>query len=295
MDQAKTPRPRRSALYAPGANARALEKTRQVDADVFILDLEDAVAPEAKAEARANVRRFLQQGKPAGRELVVRVNGLDSLWCRDDVAAVIDLQADAILVPKINGAEDVARAEAMLAAAGKEARPTLWCMIETPLAILNLQAIAQRAPAAVWVMGTNDLVKELRAAHTPERRPLLYALGAALMAARAYGIAVLDGVHNDIADLEGLERSCEQGRAMGFDGKTLIHPSQVAACNRVFSPDPQAVLQARRIIAAFAREENAGKGVLQVDGKMVELLHAEMAQATLAIAEAIAAREQSTG
>ena len=271
-----------------------MQKIRQVDADVFILDLEDSATQDGKTEARNNVRRFLEQWQPDGREIIVRVNGPDTPWCRDDIDSVVGLAADGILIPKINSADDVQRVEAMLNAAGAPPRMRLWCMIETPLSILNLQSIAQLARASrmsVWVMGTNDLLKGLGAAQTPERSPLLYALSAALMAARAYGIAILDGVHNDIADLDGLARTCEQARALGFDGKTLIHPSQVAICNRVFSPDPQTVLQARKIIEAFERPENAGKGVLQVDGKMVELLHVEIARGTIAIAEAIASRE----
>jgi len=276
-----------------------MQKIPQVDADVFILDLEDSVAPDGKAEARNNVRSFLQQRQPDSREMIVRVNGLDTPWCREDIAAVVGLEVDGILIPKINSADDVQRVEALLDAAGAAPRLRLWCMIETPLSILNLQALAQQALARasrmnVWVMGTNDLLKELRAVHTPERTPVLYALSAAVMAARAYGIAILDGVHNDIADLDGLRSACEQARAMGFDGKTLIHPSQVAPCNRVFSPDPQTVLQARKIIEAFGRAENTGKAVLQVDGKMVELLHAEIARDTIAIAEAIASREASS-
>jgi citrate lyase subunit beta / citryl-CoA lyase len=289
-------RPRRSALYTPGANARALEKTGQIPADVFIIDLEDAVAPESKPEARRHVVAFLERPRPRGRELIVRVNGLDTPWCEDDLRAVVGLGPDGILFPKISSAQDVERAEALLTAAGAPADMQLWCMIETPRGILNLQAIAQQAEVRgsrmrVWVMGTNDLVKDLRAQHTPDRTPVMHALAAALIAARAYGIAILDGVHNDIADAEGLARACEQGRSMGFDGKTVIHPSQIAECHRCFSPDPQAVVNARRIIAAFALPENAGKGVLQVDGKMVELLHAEIARETMAIADAIAALE----
>ncbi|HJV84181.1 MAG TPA: CoA ester lyase [Noviherbaspirillum sp.] len=294
MNPTQRNKPRRSALYTPGANPRAMEKTRQVPADVFILDLEDAVAPDSKLEARQHVTAFLQQHKADKRELIVRVNGLDTPWCADDLRAVISLGISGILFPKINSRRDVERAEEMLTAAGAPASMQLWCMIETPLSILNLHAIAQHAEnsasrMSVWVMGTNDLVKELRAQHTPDRTPMLYALGAALNAARAHGLGILDGVHNDIADSEGLTRVCEQGRAMGFDGKTVIHPSQVDQCNRIFSPDPEAVENARRIIAAFDRPENAGKGVLQVDGKMVELLHAAIARDTIAIADAIAA------
>ena len=289
-------RPLRSALFSPAINLRAMEKTRQIDADAFILDLEDAVAPDAKAAARSNVRNFLAQRQPDGRDMVVRVNGLDTPWWREDLACLRELALAAILVPKINTAEDVRRLEEALDAAGAPPSLRLWTMIETPLAVMNLAAIAQRALApgsrlGAFVMGANDLLKALRAAHTPERTPLLYAMGAAVMAARAYGLAILDAVHNDFADLDGLQRSCEQARALGFDGKTLIHPAQVAICNRVFSPDPRAALEARKIIEAFERPENLGKGVLQVEGRMVELLHLEMARETVAIAAAIAARE----
>ena len=281
-------KPRRSALYTPGTNSRALEKTRQVDADVFILDLEDAVAPEAKLDARANVRRFLQQRESDGREVLVRVNGLATPWCGDDIAALAGTGVDGILLPKVDTAADLQRAVALTAAA---ATP-LWCMIETPLAILNLQPIAQAGAGRVagWVMGSNDLVKEMRAAHTPDRLPLLYALSAAVVAARAYGLAILDGVHNDIADSAGLAAACAQARTLGFDGKTLIHPGQVAACNQAFSPDPRTLLDAHKIVAAFALPENAGRGVLQIDGRMVERLHEQIARDTLALAAAIAAR-----
>lgn len=289
--------PRRSALYSPGANPRAMEKTCGIAADVFILDLEDAVAPDRKLEAREHVAAFLRKRKHDGREVIVRVNGLDTPWCNDDIHAVIDLRPDGILFPKVSNAQDVQRAEKMLNAAGARESLQLWCMIETPRSILNLAAIAQQANEqgsrmSVWVMGTNDLVKDLHASHTVERAPLLYALSAALNAARAYGLGILDGVHNDIADLGALAIACEQGRAMGFDGKTIIHPSQVDHCNRIFAPDPESVISARRIIEAFDQPENAGKGVLQVDGKMVELMHAEIARDTIAIADAIASLAQ---
>ena len=289
--------PRRSALYSPGANPRAMEKIGGIAADVFILDLEDAVAPDCKLAAREHVAAFLRKRKHDGREVIVRVNGLDTPWCNDDINAVIDLRPDGILFPKVSSAQDVQRAEQMLTAAGAREFLQLWCMIETPRSILNLAAIAQEANEqgsrmSVWVMGTNDLVKDLHASHTVERAPLLYALSAALNAARAYGLGILDGVHNDIADLGALAIACEQGRAMGFDGKTIIHPSQVDYCNRIFAPDPQAVISARRIIEAFDQPENAGKGVLQVDGKMVELMHAEIARDTIAISDAIASLAQ---
>jgi citrate lyase subunit beta/citryl-CoA lyase len=277
-----------------------MEKTSSIPADVFILDLEDAVAPDKKSEAREFVANFLRQRKPDGREVIVRVNGLDTLWCKDDVYAVIGLSPTGILFPKVNCAADVQRAESLLTAAGAPTDLQLWCMIETPLGILNVHEIAKKASrigsrTMVWVMGTNDLVKEIRGQHTTDRTPMLYALSAALMVARAYGIGILDGVHNDIADLEGLERACEQGRSMGYDGKTVIHPSQIEYCNRAFAPDPEAVANARRIIEAFDQPENAGKGVLQIDGKMVELMHAEIARETIATADAIAALSKPPG
>lgn len=292
--------PRRSVLYSPGANPRAMEKTSTISADVFILDLEDAVAPDKKSDARGFVADFLRQRKPDGREVIVRVNGLDTVWCNDDIRAVVDLGPSGILFPKVSCAADVQRAEQMLTAAGAPADFQLWCMIETPLGILNAHEIAKQSSRigsrmTVWVMGTNDLVKDVRALHTPDRTPMLYALSAALMAARAYGIGILDGVHNDIADIKGLEKSCEQGRAMGFDGKTVIHPTQIEYCNRAFAPDPETVANAKRIIDAFDQPENAGKGVLQVDGKMVELMHAEIARETIAIADAIAALSEPSG
>ena len=289
-------RPRRSVLYMPGSNTRAMEKAREIPADALILDLEDAVAPDAKEEARAQVIGAVAQGGYGKREIVIRVNGLDTPWGIDDIKAAVAVGPDAILVPKINSAGDVARAEAALTAAGAKDGLQLWCMIETPLAILNIQSIAAKAQEpgsrmSAWVMGTNDIAKELRAAHTPDRVPMLVSLGLSIIAARAYGIVALDGVHNDIKDEQGFVAICEQGRDMGFDGKTLIHPSQVAPCNRIFSPDPVTVAFARKTIEAFELPENKGKGVLKVEGRMVEILHAEIARRTVAIADAIAELE----
>jgi len=289
-------RPRRSVLYMPGSNTRAMEKAREIPADALILDLEDAVAPDAKEEARAQVIGAVAQGGYGKREIVIRVNGLDTPWGIDDIKAAVAVGPDAILVPKINSAGDVARAEAALTAAGAKDGLQLWCMIETPLAILNIQSIAAKAQEpgsrmSAWVMGTNDIAKELRAAHTPDRVPMLVSLGLSIIAARAYGIVALDGVHNDIKDEQGFVAICEQGRDMGFDGKTLIHPSQVAPCNRIFSPDPETVAFARKTIEAFELPENKGKGVLKVEGRMVEILHAEIARRTVAIADAIAELE----
>jgi len=294
-----TARPRRSVLYMPGSNARAMEKAREIPADALILDLEDAVAPDAKEEARAQVVHAVTQGGYGKREIVIRVNGLDTPWGIDDIKAAVAAKPDAILVPKINSAEDVARAETALMQAGADPKLRLWCMIETPLAILNIQSIAAKAQEphsrmSVWVMGTNDIAKELRAAHTADRIPMLTSLGLSIIAARAYGIVALDGVYNDIKNEEGFAAVCEQGRDMGFDGKTLIHPSQVAPCNTIFSPDPDTVAFARKTIEAFELPENKGKGVLKVDGRMVEILHAEIAKRTVAIADAIAELEAAS-
>lgn len=291
-------RPRRSVLYMPGSNARALEKAREIPADALILDLEDAVAPDAKEEARTQVCAAVKQGGYGKREIVIRVNGLDTPWGAEDIKAAVAAAPDAILVPKINSAADVERAEEALNDAGAKGNIQLWCMIETPLATLNIQSIAQKAREpgsrmSVWVMGTNDIAKELRAAHTPDRVPMMTSLGLALVAARAYGLVILDGVYNDIKNEQGFAYICEQGRDMGFDGKTLIHPSQVGPCNTIFSPDPETVAFARKTIEAFELPENKGKGVLKVDGRMVEILHAEIARRTVAIADAIAELEKA--
>tara|TARA_R110000868_G_scaffold87758_6_gene245124 strand:- start:2088 stop:2978 length:891 start_codon:yes stop_codon:yes gene_type:complete len=290
-------RPRRSVLYMPGSNARAMEKARDIAADALILDLEDAVAPDAKEEARAQVVAAVVAGGYGKREICIRVNGLDTPWGLDDIKAAVATRPDAILVPKINSAADVKRADKALSDAGAPASLQLWCMIETPLAILNIQAIAAEASSTrmtLWVMGTNDIAKELRAAHTADRVPMLASLGLSVIAARAYGLAALDGVYNDIKNEEGFTAICEQGRDMGFDGKTLIHPSQVGPCNTIFSPDPETVEFARKTIEAFTLPENKGKGVLKVEGRMVEILHAEIAKRTVAVADAIAELEAAS-
>ncbi|PKQ09209.1 MAG: CoA ester lyase [Alphaproteobacteria bacterium HGW-Alphaproteobacteria-12] len=289
-------RPRRSVLYMPGSNARALEKAKGVAADALILDLEDAVAPDAKEDARVQVCGAVTAGGYGKREIVIRVNGLDTPWGMADIAAAVAAGPDAILVPKINSAADVDRAQAALSDAGAKPGLQLWCMIETPLALLVIQSIGAKAHEpgsrmSVWVMGTNDIAKELGAAHTPDRVPMLTSLGLSLLAARAYGLVILDGVYNDIKNEDGFAAVCVQGRDMGFDGKTLIHPSQVGPCNTIFSPDPEAVALARLTIEAFERPENKGKGVLKVDGRMVEILHADIARRTVAIADAIAELE----
>lgn len=288
-------RPRRSALYMPGANARALEKARSLSADCLLLDLEDAVAPDAKAQARGQVCAALEAGGYGARELVVRINGLDTDWGEDDLAALKGLPSSAaphaILAPKVSTVDEIDRLLARL-----PENAALWIMVETPQAIFNVQNLAAHAshtPLSTFVMGTNDLAKEMHAALVKGRAPLITALSSALMAARQYGLTALDGVFNDIADEAGFVEECRQGADMGFDGKTLIHPSQLAPCNDVFGPSADEVAQARDVVAAFADPANAGQGVLKVNGKMTELLHRDIAARTLAIAEAIAARQNA--
>jgi citrate lyase subunit beta/citryl-CoA lyase len=285
-----TIRPRRSMLYMPGSNARAIEKARELPADGVILDLEDAVAPDAKAQARELVVQALQKGGFGGREVLVRINGLDTAWWRDDLA-VAAAGPDALLLPKVATPEQLRELARHFVGVGAEARIRVWAMMETPLAMLNAREIAAAAldPAtrlAGFVMGTNDLAKETRARIVPGRAPMLPWLMACVAAARAYGLAILDGVYNELGDLEGFSAECRQARDLGFDGKTLIHPQQIAPCNAAFSPAPEEVAWARKIIAAFDLPENAGKGVIQIEGRMVERLHAEMARQVVAIAEA---------
>ena len=287
-------RPRRSALYMPGSNSRALEKAKALAADVVIFDLEDAVAPEAKNSAREQVMAAIAGGGYGRRELVVRINGLDTPWGAEDLASAAAAAPDAILVPKVSSAAQLA--EVSMRLQGARDGLAVWAMIETPLAILNLREIAAAAREstsrlACFVMGTNDLVKETRAELDASRTAALYWLSAAVTAARAFGIDVLDGVYNAFKDAEGFRRECLQGRQFGMDGKTLIHPDQIAAANEIFSPAAGEVAWARKILAAFAEPQNQGKGVINVDGRMVELLHAETARRTVDIAEAIAARE----
>nr|WP_295836297.1 CoA ester lyase [uncultured Azospirillum sp.] len=286
---ATTVRPRRSVLYMPGSNARALEKGRSLPADGLILDLEDAVAPDAKAMARDTIATALSAGGYGGRELIVRVNGLNTPWGYDDLRMAAASGADAVLLPKVESPDAVRQAEAVLRAAGASAGQTIWCMMETPLGILNAKEIAGASPAVgALVLGTSDLAKDLHAAHTAERLPMITSLGLCLLAARAYGLAVLDGVHLDLNDDEGFAASCRQGRELGFDGKTLIHPKTIAACNAAFAPDDEEIAQAHRIIAAHAEAAAAGKGVVLVDGKLVENLHVENARRLVTLADAIA-------
>jgi len=287
----ETIRPRRSVLYVPGSNARALEKARALAVDALILDLEDAVAPAAKPEARARVVEALAAGGYGHRELAVRVNGASTPWGSDDLFALASAGADAIVLPKAEAAADVLRAERALEAAGAPAALALWCMIETPRGVLAADEIAGASPRlACLVAGTSDLVKDLRARHTPGRAEVLASLSLVLLAARAHGLDALDGVHLALDDERGFEAACRQGRELGFDGKTLIHPRTIDAANRIFSPDAEEVAEARRIIEAHARAAAAGQGVVVVDGRLVEALHVESARRVVALADAVADR-----
>jgi citrate lyase subunit beta / citryl-CoA lyase len=289
-------RPRRSVLYMPGSNARALEKARTLPADGVILDLEDAVAPNAKAAARDEVVAAVKAGGFGSREVFIRINGLDTPWTADDLTAAAAAAPDAILIPKISNAEQLELIAARLLGMHTDRRVRIWAMIETPTAVFNVRQIAAAARDAEtrlagFVMGTNDLAKETRARQLPGRAPMIPWLASCVLAAREYGIDILDGVYNDISNAEGFAQECAQARDFGFDGKTLIHPNQIEACNAAFSPAPDEVAQARKLIAAFDLPENRGKGVVQIDGRMVERMHAEMARRTVAIAEAVAVRD----
>ena len=286
-------RPRRSCLYMPGANPRALEKAKSLAADTLIFDLEDAVAPEAKVEARETACGAVKAGGYGKREVVIRINGLDTEWGLDDLKAAVAAGPDAILAPKVIDGGDIDRLNDAMSRAGAPDDMGLWVMIEMPKAILNIQDIAEavgRTRLTAFVMGTNDLAKELRGVNNPpERTAFQTALSLSVTAARAYDLLAIDGVFNGIGDDDGLEAECQQGRLMGFDGKTLIHPSQLDITNRIFAPAEDDVAQAKAVIEAFADPANAGKGVLKVNGKMTELLHLEEAKRTVDVAEAIAA------
>jgi citrate lyase subunit beta / citryl-CoA lyase len=292
-----TVRPRRSVLYMPGSNARALEKARELPTDGVILDLEDAVAPDAKGMARELIKKALQKGGFGDREVLVRINGLDTRWWVDDLHAVADGRPDAVLVPKISDPHQLQDLAARIVDMGTDPHIRVWAMMETPLAMLNVGEIAAAAldsetRLSGFVMGTNDLAKDTRARIVPGRGPMLPWLTNCIAAARAFGLDILDGVYNDLGDAAGFAAECRQARDLGFDGKTLIHPKQIEACNEAFSPAPEEVEAARKIIAAFDLPENQGKGVIQIEGRMVERLHAEMARRTVEIADAIAQREQ---
>ena len=285
-------RPRRSALYMPASNARAIAKARSLPADVIILDLEDAVAPEAKEDARAAAIAAAAEGGFGHRELIIRINALDTPWGQDDLAAVAQADVDGVLVPKVSRPSDITACNAALAEA--PSRLKLWAMIETCAVLPHLDALAALGGStrlSAFVMGVNDLAKEMRARLTPERTPFLPILTLAVAAARAHGVAVLDGVCNEFRDLTVFEAEARQGLLFGFDGKTLIHPDQVAPCNAIFSPSEEELAWAQAVIAAFALPENAGKGAIRVEGKMAELLHLEQARQLVAIADRIAASE----
>jgi citrate lyase subunit beta / citryl-CoA lyase len=287
-------RPRRSLLYVPGSNARALDKAKTLAADGVILDLEDSVAPDAKEDARRQVVNAVKAGGFGKREVFVRINAIDTPWHADDLAAVAHAAPDAILVPKIADPEALEMVGRRLLDMGTDHKTRVWAMIETPLAVFNILAIAAEAKDSEsrlsgFVMGTNDLAKDTRARLVPGRAPMLAWLSTCIAAARIYGADILDGVYNDIGNSDGFEMECRQGLELGFDGKTLVHPNQIEACNTTFSPSADEVAWARKMIAAFDLPENKNKGVVSIDGRMVERLHADMARRTVAIAEAIAA------
>jgi citrate lyase subunit beta / citryl-CoA lyase len=281
-------RPRRSVLYMPASNERALAKARSLPVDGLILDLEDAVAPDAKEQARENACAAARSGDYGRREVTIRINGSGTRWHEDDLGAVCAAGPDAVVVPKVESADEVRRLVAAMEAGGAPARTELWAMVETPRAMLHCEEIAAASDRlTVLVMGTNDLAKELHAEHVPGRQPLLTGLSLCLLAARATGIVILDGVYNDVKDDEGFAAECRQGRELGFDGKTLVHPGQVEACNAAFSPSESAVAQARGVLEAW--RAGRGAGVVTHEGRMVEALHVETAERVLAVHEAVTA------
>jgi citrate lyase subunit beta/citryl-CoA lyase len=283
-------RPRRSVLYMPAANERALEKAKTIPADAIIFDLEDAVAPDSKEAARANAVAAAESGDYGSRELTIRCNGLDTPWGVDDLAAASQSGASAVVIPKVGSVEYLDEVSERLDAAGADPSMKIWAMVETPTAIFDVRALAAHWRVAVLVMGTNDLARELRSSlGAPGRHPLLPHLATALAAAREAGKVILDGVYNDVKDLDGFRTECVQGFEMGFDGKTLIHPGQVEICNDVWAPSPDDIEQARGLIAAFENGIAEGKGVVTHNGRMIENLHVANAQRLLAVADAIAA------
>jgi citrate lyase subunit beta / citryl-CoA lyase len=283
-------RPRRSCLYIPGGNTRAVEKARDLNADTVIFDLEDAVLPEFKEAARDAVVAELQTRMHGTRETIVRINALDTPWAARDIAAIAAASPDGILIPKIQSGTDILHIDAALDAAGADKTMGVWAMIEMPRAIMNITEIArmsEQSRLCGFVAGVNDLAKEMRVTPAPGRAAFQTALSLTLMAARCHGLCVIDGVYNEYLDMEGLQAECDQGRMLGFDGKTLIHPSQLETANRVFAPSPDDVATAKAIVAAFAAPENAGKGVLSVNGKMTELLHLKISEHVLAMHDTI--------
>ena len=287
-----TTRPRRSVLFMPGSNARALEKARDLPADALIFDLEDAVAPDGKETARQQVRETLEAGGYGARELIVRVNGLTTPWGEDDIAAMARAGADALLIPKVENKQIINSVEGRLSAAGAPEDMVIWSMIETPRGVMRAEEIASASPRlGALVIGTSDLAKGLHCLHTPRREPFWTSLSWCILAARSNGLAVLDGVHLDLSDDEGFAEACRQGREMGFDGKTLIHPKTLAAANQAFAPDAAEVDWGRRVIEAHDAAEREGKGVVLLDGQLIENLHVEEARRVLALSDAIIAME----
>ena len=282
-------RPRRSVLYMPAANDRALEKAQTIPADAIIFDLEDAVAPDAKPDARAKAVAAVRSGLYGNRELTIRCNGLHTQWGRDDVLAAGAASPSAMVIPKVDSVDYVDQVSALLDEAGAPASVMIWPMIETPTAMFNVRSIAAHRRVGVLVMGTNDLAKELRSPLVPSRHPLVAHLATALLAAREAGKVILDGVYNDVKNAEGFEAECRQGMEMGFDGKTLIHPSQVEPANAMWAPTADDIDVAERVIAAFDEAVADGRGVVTVDGRMIENLHVDNARRVLATAAAIAA------
>ena len=283
-------KPRRSCLYIPGTNTRAMEKAVNLPSDVVILDLEDAVSPESKTDARNSVCSAARDNVYGIRETVIRINGLDTPWGSDDLATAVAAEPSAILVPKVTTAQDVENVDALMQEHKANSRVGLWFMIETPEAILNIAEIGRTSRTtrlSAFVMGTNDLAKETGAILTSERQAFQHALSVTVFTARANNLIAIDGVYNDIGNTEGLKRECEQGRMLGFDGKTLIHPSQIEVCNETYSPAESDVAHAKAIIEAFAKPENSDKGVIQVNGKMTERLHLEQAKQLISVSEAI--------
>ncbi len=290
---AEQPRPRRSVLYMPGANERALEKAKTLPTDSLILDLEDAVAPDAKVDARARVCAAASSGEYGQREVVIRVNSIGTQWHEDDLSAAAKAGPAAVLVPKINSASDVQSIERALERGGAPEHTRIWAMLETPIAMLHAEQICSASPRlTVLVLGNNDLANELHAEHVPGRAPLLGGLSLALLAARATDKVILDGVYNDVSDLDGFTAECLQGRQLGFDGKTLIHPKQIEPCNIAFAPTEKEIALSQRIIDAFEEAQRAGRGVVTVDGRMIENLHVDNAQRVLAVAAALGALDQ---
>ena len=290
----KTARPRRSILYMPGSNARALEKGRTLAADGLILDLEDAVAPDAKEMARDQIRDAIKEGGYGKRELIVRVNPMDTSWGHDDLVAAATMGAEVGLLPKVESAGTVHQAEAILDTAGAPDTLAVWCMMETPLGMLHAEEVSEASPrVGALVMGTSDLAKDLQCAHTRDRLPFITALGLCMLAARAAGIAILDGVYLDLNDDEGFAYACRQGAELGFDGKTLIHPKTIDAANEAFSPSKEEVEWSKKIIVAHGEAAEEGKGIVVVDGKLIENLHVLNAERLVAMSDTIAEMEEA--